>query len=97
MKVTAPAQDAVDRTFPAAEARARFSGILSTVTYKKERVSITWHGKIVAAMVPAEDLKLLEELEDASDVRAAKLAIREARRKGALPLDKVLRRFRAGS
>jgi hypothetical protein len=46
--------------------------------------------KGVAAVVSMEDLKLLEELEDRADVRAALKARKE---KGAVPLEKVMARL----
>jgi antitoxin (DNA-binding transcriptional repressor) of toxin-antitoxin stability system len=40
------------------------------VTYGHERVGITRHGKLVAVMVPVEDVEFLERLEEAADIRA---------------------------
>jgi prevent-host-death family protein len=47
---------------------------VNRVSYGGERVVLTRHGRRVAAVVPIEDLELLEALEDArdlDDVRAA--------------------------
>ncbi len=52
-----------------------FSDTLDRVVEKGERIILHRHGKNVAALVPVEDLALLEELEnrlDAEDFRAAK-------------------------
>ena len=46
----------------------------------KERIVITTHGQPVAALVPIEDLRALEEFEDAQDVLDAKTALAEANR-----------------
>lgn len=44
---------------------------------EKERVVLTRDGKEIAAIVPMEDLELLEALEDASDIAAARKAMTE--------------------
>ena len=38
-----------------------FSAVVSEVAHDKERVILTSHGKEVAAIVPLEDVKILEE------------------------------------
>jgi len=43
------------------EAKKRFSELMSHVTYKGERFLIQRHGKPMVAMVPAQDLELLEQ------------------------------------
>ena len=48
-------------------------------------------GKDIAAVVPIEDLHLLEELEDRIDLADARAALAETKKKGAKPLDKVLK------
>ena len=56
------------------EARESFSATVNRVAFAKDRVVLTRHGRRVAAVVPMEDLELLEALEDArdlDDVRAA--------------------------
>lgn len=40
-----------------------------------ERIAVTSHGRPRYALVPVEDLELLERLEDEADVRAAKKAL----------------------
>ncbi len=53
---------------PASQARERFSEILNQVSYGHERMMLQRHGKDVAAMISADDLKRLEELEDRADL-----------------------------
>ena len=61
------------------DARAHFSDLLNQVGVKGDRVVLERHGKKLVAMVPAEDLELLERLEDEADLRAAKKAKRGGR------------------
>ncbi len=44
-------------------------------------------------MVPIEDLELIERLEDEIDIREAEKALREAKKKGTIPLQKVRQEF----
>lgn len=56
------------------EARESFSTTINRVAFAGERVVLTRHGRRIAAVVPIEDLDLIEAIEDASDlddVRAA--------------------------
>ena len=64
----------------ASEARAHFADVLDRVAHKGERVVIARRGKVLGAVVSAEDLKLLErvrELEDEEDREAAARARKE--------------------
>ena len=62
---------------PASKAREQFADIVNRVSYRGERVLLERHGKGVAALVPVEDLELLEALEDKLDVAAARAALAE--------------------
>jgi prevent-host-death family protein len=62
-----------------AKARGTLAETLNRVTYRGERVVIQKRGKPVAALVPVEDLRLLEQLEDRLDLEAARQALAEAR------------------
>jgi prevent-host-death family protein len=68
----------------ATEAREFFAEVLNRVSYRGERVRITRHGKEVAAVVPIEDLELLERLQDEADVRDAEAALADAKEHGAI-------------
>ena len=72
-------------------ARERLAEVLNRVAYAKDRVRITRHGKAIAAVVPIEDLELIERLEDEIDLREAEKALAEAGKKGTIPLE-VLRK-----
>ena len=61
----------------AVEARAHLPEALNRVAYGGERLRIGKRGKPLAALVSIADLELLERLEDESDARAARKALRE--------------------
>ncbi len=61
----------------AAKARQSFSDILNRAAFGKERVVIERRGKRLAAVVPMEDLELLERLEERIDVEDARVRMRE--------------------
>ena len=65
------------------DARAHFSDVLNDVGVKGDRVILQRHGKHLVAMVPVEDLELLERLEDYKDLQAGK----KAKRGGRISLD----------
>ncbi len=69
------------------EARDGFADLLNRVTYGGERVVIRRRGKAVGALISAEDLALLAELEDRADAEAARAALREAEREGTVSWD----------
>jgi prevent-host-death family protein len=80
-------------TLNSTHARENMAEILNRVAYAKDRVRITRRGKEVAAVVPIEDLELIERLEDEIDIREAKKALREAEKKGNIPFQKVRKEF----
>jgi prevent-host-death family protein len=71
------------------DARAQFSEIINRAAFAKERVTLTRRGKEIVAVVPIEDVKLLEALEDKIDLEEAREALSEAKRKGAKSWDKI--------
>jgi prevent-host-death family protein len=71
------------------DARAQFSEIINRAAFGKERVTLTRRGKEIVAVVPIEDLKLLEALEDKIDLEEARTALAEAKKKGTVSWDKV--------
>lgn len=50
------------------------SAAINSASFGHERVGITKHGKLAAALISIEDLELLESLEDASDLAAYRAA-----------------------
>ena len=71
------------------DARAQFSDIINRAAFGKERVTLTRRGKEIVAVVPIEDMKLLEALEDKIDLDEARMALAEAKKKGTISWDKV--------
>jgi len=65
------------------------------VAYKGERIRIVKRGGPAVVLVPEEDLDLLEELEDQSDIREAekRLADLKAGKTKTIPLEKVIEKF----
>lgn len=61
----------------ASEARTAFADIVNKVAFGGERIRLHRHGKDVAAIVPVEDLQLIEDLENRMDLEAARAALRE--------------------
>src|SRR5690348_11433972 len=88
-------QFASDRTLSVAQARAQFADLLNQVRYRKDRVIVARHGKPIVAIIPSEDLDLLEQIEDEADTRAAKQALEDVKRHGTVPLKGMLQDLRA--
>jgi prevent-host-death family protein len=86
--------DSASTAVSANEARARFADLLGRAQYGKERLVIRRRNRPVAALVPIEDLRLIEEIEDLEDLRDARAALAEAKRKGTRSLAQVVRRLR---
>ena len=59
---------------------------LDRVASKRERVIVRRNGRNVAAIVPMEDLAALEELEDRRDLKLARKALADAKKKGEKPI-----------
>lgn len=78
------------------EARRSFADICNRVAYGRERVAIERHGKNVVAVVPYEDVELLEELEERLDLRAALAALKEAEEEGTITWDDLKRELGLG-
>lgn len=68
-------------TLDVTNARKGFAEAVNRVSYGKERIAIRRHGKILAGLVSAEELALLEEI-NARDLKEAKAAIAAAKKKG---------------
>ncbi len=76
---------------PASKAREGFADTINRVAFGKERVVLKRRGKEVAALVPIDDLRLLEQLEDRIDLADARIALAETKKKGAKSLNVILK------
>jgi len=65
-------------TLDATKARDEFADTINRAAYGKERVILTRRGRELAAVVPIEDVRLLEELEGRLDLQDARAAMAEA-------------------
>ncbi len=77
------------RNLSTAKIRSEFSEIVNQVAYGKERVAVTRNGKSLIALVPIEDIALLEALETKIDISEAQAALKEAKTKGTKSWNKI--------
>lgn len=75
----------------ASEARQNFSDILNRAAYRRERVIVHRGKKAVAAVVPIEDVELLEKLDDEIDIAAAREALKDPK---TIPWETVKKKLR---
>ena len=68
------------------DARGSLADIANKVAYQGRRFVFVRRGKGVAALVSVDDLAVLEALEDASDVRAARKALKD---RGSRPWEQI--------
>jgi len=72
------------------EAADKLAALIHRVAADKERVIMTGESGETAALVPVEDLRLLEEIEDRIDLRDALEALKEP---GEIPYEEVCKRL----
>ena len=81
------------------KAREEFPELVTRAVLVKERTIVSRHGKDVAAVIPIEDLRLLERLSkeemDRVDLADALEALQEAKEKGTVPLDDLIKELGA--
>lgn len=80
-------------TVSAEKARNSFSDIISHTAFSKERFIITRNGKKLAAIIPIEELELLERmmehLEDELDTEDIEAALGEVRQGKTIPWEQI--------
>jgi len=69
-------------TVTTVKAREAFSEMLNRSAYGKERIVLTRRGKGVAALIPLEDLALVEAAEDRQDAEEIRRRVKEWERGG---------------
>lgn len=75
------------------EARDDFAELVNRVAYAHERVRLVRRGRDLAAVVPTEDLELLEALDDELDLDAARDALADPANAGRIPWEDVRARL----
>jgi prevent-host-death family protein len=65
------------KTLTTTQVRSRLSTALNQAAFGGERIVLKRHGKPIAAVVPIEDLRLLEEMEDKADIAAVRKVRKE--------------------
>jgi prevent-host-death family protein len=78
-------------TVSTVKAREQFSDVVNRAAYGKERIILTRRGKKLVAVVPIEDIALLERLEDEKDIADARKATKQ---KGGVPWEVVKKRLK---
>lgn len=79
------------REITVAKAKNQFSDLLRRAEHGGERLIIHRHGKPVAALLPMQDLRRIEALEDEEDLRDGRASIADAEAHGTYSLESVLR------
>ncbi len=72
-----------------ADAKENFADLVNHVAHSKERVILTRRGKEIAAIIPLEDLQLLQESQDKHDLKEAIDALKEARSVGTVTIEQL--------
>ena len=70
----------------ASKVRDSFADTINRVAYRRERIVLRRRGKDLVAIVPMEDLALIERMEDEIDVRRARQALGQMKKRGKKPL-----------
>jgi prevent-host-death family protein len=68
------------------ESGDNLSDLVDRVANGKERIVLTRAGKELVAIVPVEDLEIMEAMEERLDIEDARAARTEAQEKGTIPL-----------
>ncbi|MBM3130035.1 MAG: type II toxin-antitoxin system Phd/YefM family antitoxin [Chloroflexi bacterium] len=81
----------MNKTVSVVEAKNQFSDLLNRVIYRRERVIVNKRGKPVGAIVSAQDLHRLEEIENARDLALVR-QLKKSRKKF-VPLARVIENY----
>ena len=71
------------------DAREQFADLVNRAAYRGERVRVSRRGRAIAAIVPIEDLDLIERLEDQFDLAAARAALADPENAMPIPWEEV--------
>ena len=67
-----------------ADAKDQFIELVNRVAHGKERIILTRRGREIAAIIPMDDLELLQSNQNKKDLAAAIDALKEARESGTI-------------
>ncbi|MCK4934609.1 MAG: type II toxin-antitoxin system Phd/YefM family antitoxin [Simkaniaceae bacterium] len=73
------------------DARAQLTDVTNDVAFRGDRVVITRNGKQHVAIVPIDDLEMIEALEDKMDLKDAKNALADTKKRGTVSWKDVKR------
>jgi prevent-host-death family protein len=76
-------------SIPFSEAREHLTDLVNEVAYAGKRIVLTRKGKRLVAIVPLDDLEVLERLEDRIDIASAKKADADIKKHGTVSLAQV--------
>lgn len=76
-------------TITTVEARKCFSELINRASYGKERIVLSRRGKGLLALIPLEDLRLIEMAEDLIDTKDAEMALKEYEEGQVISLEEV--------
>ena len=79
----------MDNRIKTVDARNHFGDIINRVAYGKERLILTRRGKKLAALIPVEDLEILEAIEDRIDLEEARQALKESEKEGTVSWEAI--------
>ncbi len=81
----------MNKSVSVAEAKNNFSDLLNRVIYRRERIIVSKHGKPVGALISAQDLQQLEELERQQTL--ARIKEIKKRTKKYIPFEEFVREY----
>lgn len=86
----------MDAVMKTKDVRKELADTLNKVKYNYDRIEITKYGKPVAALIPVEDLKYLEKLEEQLDRKAIDEALEEQGDDPYIPWEDVKKELNEG-
>jgi prevent-host-death family protein len=66
--------NSISESLSTREFRADLAAVMGRAMFGHERIAVTRNGKVAGVVIGLDDLELLEQLEDAADLRAYRAA-----------------------